>query len=63
MKPKAPSTVAPSTELEYIVSMLKAASEYNLESEVVSALCNIVRDDPHMCLEQATFWALAEWDL
>lgn len=66
-KPKAPSTVAKSArgslELDQIEGMLKVASEYKLEAEVVWALCDTIKMDPDISLEDATFQALAEWDL
>jgi hypothetical protein len=52
----------PSEELQYITAMLEAASEHRLEAEVVWALCDIIRTDPHTTTKEATFQALAEWD-
>lgn len=50
-------------ELDYIDTMLKAASEYGLEAEVVWAFYDCVRQTPGIDIGQATFEALAEWDL
>lgn len=65
--PRKPSTVEKpardSLELDQIEGMLKAASEYKLEAEVVWALCDIIKMDPDIALEDATFQALAELDL
>ncbi len=62
-KSKAPSTVVPGTELGYIISMLKVASEYHLEAEVVLELCNTLRQAPDTRIDRAAFDALSEWDL
>lgn len=50
-------------ELDCIDVMLQAASEYGLETEVVWELCNTLRHNSNVEIQQAAFEALAEWDL
>ncbi len=52
-----------SSEYVSIQRMLKVASEYHLEAEVVWELCDTLQQSPGMSIEDAAFDALCEWDL
>lgn len=50
-------------EMEAIFNMLKRASEYHLEVEVVLALYLAVKSNPNRNLSEAIVIALGEWDV